>query len=172
MRALVSHVIPGARVYFPRRIDRRVRYSWNGRHLRPTGLTLESHCHEVAHLLVSSRRRRALPEFGLGPDPYRHSDAARAAPLRDADREELDACTMQRVLVRLFGLDESAVVSEVRAEPLSVAGLRALRRRHPDALPGAWWKRALRCAEAPLPRVGADGAGADVSAVPGIAHAG
>jgi len=143
LRALVRHVIPGARIFFPRRRDRRVRYSWNGRDLRPTGLTLESVCHEIAHLLVSAPHRRGLPEFGLGPDPYRHSDAARVAPVDEARREELDACAMQVVLARLLGLDEGAVFDEVRPEPLTAAGLCALRGRHPDALPAEAWDAAM-----------------------------
>ncbi len=140
LRALVRHVIPGARVYFPRRTDRRVRYSWNGRDLRPTGLTLESVCHEVAHLLVSAPHRRALPEFGLGPDPYRHSDAPRVAPDEEARREELDACTMQLALARLLGLNEGAIVDEVRAEPLTASRLDDLCRRYPDALSADTWE--------------------------------
>src|SRR5258707_15257827 len=88
LRALVRRVIPDARISFPRRADRRVRYSWNGRTLRPTGLTLESVCHEIAHALVSAPERRGLPEFGLGPDPYRFSNAARVASEQQATAEE------------------------------------------------------------------------------------
>src|SRR5262249_16843560 len=116
---------------------------WNGRHLRPTGLTLESQCHEVAHVLVAAPHRRALSEFGLGPDPYRYSSAARVVRDNVAEREEDAACTMQLVLVRLLGLDEGAGVDEVRAKPLTRASLRALRRRCADALPRAWWRRAV-----------------------------
>lgn len=143
LRAVVAHVAPGARVYFPRGRDRRVRYSWNGRHLRPTGLTLESQCHEVAHLLVSAPDRRGAPEFGLGPDPYRFSDAQRIVPDDVSDREELDACTMQLVLVRLLGLDEGAVMDEVRTDALTLQRVQDLRARHPDALPLPWWERAV-----------------------------
>jgi hypothetical protein len=142
LRALVRHVIPGARIFFARRTDRRIRYSWNGRCLRPSGLTTESVCHEVAHVLVSDKSRRALPELGLGPDPYRHSDARRVATDREADLEELDACAMQLVLVRLLGLDEGAVMDEVRTAKLTLERLRALQKRVPDALPESWWERA------------------------------
>jgi elongation factor P hydroxylase len=105
---------------------------------------MESVCHEVAHLLVSAPHRRGLPEFGLGPDPYRNSDARRAALQQEADAEELDACTMQLVLVRLLGLSEIAVMIEVKPEPLTRSRLRSLRRRRPDALPAEWWRRASR----------------------------
>jgi hypothetical protein len=128
-------------------MNRRTRYSWNGRDLRPTGLTIESVCHEVAHVLVSAPHRRALPEFGLGPDPYRYSNAARVAAHRDSELEEADACTMQLVLARLLGLDEGAVVDEVRAEPLTPSRLCEIRERHPDALPEEWWGRAMQSAQ-------------------------
>ncbi len=142
LRALVDRLVPGAKIFFPRRVHRRTRYSWNGRHLRPTGLTLESQCHEVAHLLVSSPERRKHHEFGLGADPYRHSDAARVADLETAAREEEDACAMQLVLARVLGLSEAAVESEVYTEPLTPARLRALQRRCGHALPPDWWRRA------------------------------
>lgn len=144
LRALVARLVPGAKIYFPRRPHRKTRYSWNGRHLRPTGLTLESQCHEVAHLLVSAPDRRVHHEFGLGADPYRHSDARRVVDEEIADREEEDACTMQLVLVRLFGLSEGAVVDEVFTEPLTAERIRALRRRCARALPEEWWARASR----------------------------
>lgn len=143
LRALVQHAVPGAKIFFPRRLDRRVRYSWNGRHLRPTGLTLESQCHEVAHLLVSARARRKHNEFGLGPDPYRYSDARQLVADDVAEREERAACEMQMLLVRLLGLNEGAVMGEVRANPLTPESIRALRARYARALPRAWWRRAL-----------------------------
>ena len=144
LRALVARLVPGAKIYFPRRTrpGAPTRYSWNGRHLRPTGLTLESQCHEVAHLLVSDPARRAYNEFGLGADPYRHSDAPRVAEQAVADREEEDACTMQLVLVRALGLDEAAVEVEVYTGPLTPLRVRELRRRCGHALPDEWWRRA------------------------------
>jgi hypothetical protein len=144
LRALVARLVPGAKVFFPRRAHRRTRYSWNGRHLRPTGLTLESQCHEVAHLLVSAPARRRHPELGLGPDPYRHSDAPRVVPQPVADREEEDACTMQLVLVRVLGLSEEAVSIEVHTAPLTPARVQGLRDRYEAALPADWWEAASR----------------------------
>jgi hypothetical protein len=143
LRGLVRAAIPNARIYFPRKRGFRVGVSWNGRHLRPTGVTLESQCHEIAHVLVAAPERRSLPEFGLGPDPYRRSAVARVIPEDEADREELDACTLQLVLVRLLGLDEGAVMLEVHTEPLSRARIESLRERRPHALPPAWWDRAI-----------------------------
>ncbi len=142
LRTLVDRVVPGAKIFFSRRPHRKTRYSWNGRHLRPTGLTLESQCHEVAHLLVSDPERRVHPEFGLGVDPYRHSDAPRVVEPQVADREEEDACTMQLILVRLFGLSEAAVVDEVFTVPLTSARIIDLRRRRGNALPVSLWRRA------------------------------
>lgn len=143
LRDLVARVAPDARILFPRRRDRRVWYSWNGRVLRPTGLTLESQLHEIAHLLLCPAERRSLIEFGLGPDPYRRSDARCTIRKRDADREELDVCSMQVLLARLLGLDERAVREEYREPPLTLARIRSLRRRFPNALPREWWRRAI-----------------------------
>ena len=154
LRALVRHVIPEAKIYFPRSRDRRIRYSWNGRHLRPTGLTLESQCHEVAHLLVSAPERRKLFEFGLGPDPYRSSNARRVVRDRVSEREEEAACTMQLVLVRLLGLNERAVVEEVAAVPLTETRVRALRRRYGHALPHLLWRRVLSSLRRPRDAIG------------------
>lgn len=84
-----------------------------------------------------------MPEFGLGPDPYRRQFVPRLVPQEEADREELDACALQLILVRMLGLDESAVVAEVKVEPLTEERVRALRARRPRALPDAWWERAL-----------------------------
>lgn len=142
LRALVRHVAPRARIYFPRRRAYRVGYSWNGRHLRPTGLTLESQLHEVAHLLLASDARRALPEFGLGPDPYRRNHPPCVVSREEADREELDACALQLLLARLFALDEHAVAIEFHTAPLSRETVEALEARYPDALPREWWRRA------------------------------
>lgn len=143
LRELVGCVVPGARIYFPRRRGPRLGYSWNGRHLRPTGLTLESQLHEIAHLLVAPPARRGLPEFGLGPDPYRPSDARCVIPRELADAEELATCTLQLLLARVLGLDEGAIRTEFSEQPLTRARVRTLRRRHPAVLPRSWWRRAM-----------------------------
>ncbi len=143
LRDLVRRVVPTARIYFPRKRMFRAGYSWNGRHLRPTGETLESQCHEVAHVLVSPPHRRADPELGLGPDPYRRMFVPRTCSEEEAAREELDACTMQLLLVRLLGLDEAAVILEVKTTAPSEARVRELRDRCPWALPDDWWDRAI-----------------------------
>jgi len=142
LRTLVRRVAPGARIYFPRRRAWRVGYSWNGRHLRPTGLTLESQLHEVAHVLLASPERLRLPEFGLGPDPYRRNDVACTIPRAQADLEELHTCWLQQLLARLLDLDEAAVRCEFQLPPLREEMVVVLRRTYPGALPSAWWKRA------------------------------
>ncbi|MCC6873563.1 MAG: hypothetical protein IT378_04570, partial [Sandaracinaceae bacterium] len=133
LRELVRHAAPGVTVYFPRKRIYRAGYSWNGKHLRPTGETLESQIHEIAHLLVAPEERRTMPEFGLGPDPYRRQFVPRLVPQEEADREELDACALQLILVRMLGLDESAVVAEVKVELLTEECVRALRAWRPRA---------------------------------------
>jgi len=143
LRSLVRRLVPGARIYFPRRRAPGVGYSWNGRHLRPTGLTLESQIHEIAHLLLASPDRLKLPEFGLGPDPYRRNDPPCVIPQEEADREELDTCDMQQLLVRLLGLSEAAVQNEYSTAPITAESVRRLHARYPNALPEAWWQRAL-----------------------------
>ena len=147
LRGLVQRAAPGARIYFPRGGPPGVGYSWNGRHLRPTGLTLESQIHEIAHLLLASKERLALPEFGLGPDPYRRNEPPCVLTAAEADREELDACDMQMLLVRLLGLSEVAVQIEYATQPTTAETVRRLRTRYPDALPESWWARARASVE-------------------------
>lgn len=142
LRALVRRVVPGARIYFPRRRAYRWGLSWNGRHLRPTGLTLESQLHEIAHLLLASPERRRMPEFGLGPDPYRRNDVPCVIPREDADLEETHTCWLQLLLAHLLGLDEVAVQVEFQLAPLTRRMVTTLERSHPDALPPRWWQRA------------------------------
>ncbi|MCZ7681810.1 MAG: hypothetical protein M5U28_24675 [Sandaracinaceae bacterium] len=143
LRALVARVEPEAEVMFEHHDVRPIGYSWDGRRLRVTGATYESRVHEIAHLLVAPASRRREPEFGLGPDPYRRGFVARTVSLEEADREELDACDLQLVIVRVLGLDEALTQSEYGTPPLTPERVRALRDRHPEALPPAWWERAL-----------------------------
>ena len=143
LRGLVRRVVPGANIYFPRRRAHRVGYSWNGRHLRPTGMTLESQLHEVAHLLLASPQRRTMVEFGLGPDPYRRNDVPCVIPREDADREELHTCWMQLLLAHLLELDVGAVRCEFQLPPLTRAMVQTLAETYPEALPQPWWPRAL-----------------------------
>lgn len=139
-------MVPTARIYFPRRRQYQVGCSWNGRNLRPTGLTLESQLHEVAHLLLASPARRALPEFGLGPDPYRRNDVPCVIPRAEADREELHTCWMQLLLARLLGLNAAAVRDEFQLSPLSETMVTTLREHYRDALPPELWRDADRLA--------------------------
>lgn len=142
LRALVRRVVPDATIYFPRR-GWGTGVSWNGRHLRPTGQTLESQMHEIAHVLVAPEERRRLPELGLGPDPYRRNFVERVVPIEIADDEELDTVTMQLVLARLFGLDEAAIEIEMHTSALSRERVIALRTARPWALPDPEWDRAI-----------------------------
>jgi len=143
LRELVRHVAGDAKIYFPRKRGWQLGYSWNGRHLRPTGLTLESQIHEIAHLLLAPPSRRDQPEFGLGPDPYKRNHVPLTVPQGEADREELDACALQLLLVRLLGLDEAAMMCEFHTAPLTIERVQDLRARYPAALPEAWWQRGV-----------------------------
>lgn len=143
LRGLVQRLAPEVTIRFPRQRRPPNGLSWNGRHLRPTGQTLESQIHEIAHFLVAPAERRSLPEFGLGPDPYRRNFVERTVPEEEADREEADACLLQLVIVTLLGLDAGAVMTEVHVAPLSEDRIRNLRLRRPQALPEDWWARAL-----------------------------
>ncbi len=142
LRALVHRVEPDAEVIFERHAVRPIGYSWDGRRLRVTGATFESQIHEIAHLLLAPAHRRREPEFGLGPDPYRRGFVPRIVSREEADREELAACDMQLLIVRLFGLDETLAMSEYDTPPLTEERIRALRDRYPDALPSELWERA------------------------------
>ena len=142
LRELVRRVVPGATIYFPRRRPYRVGLSWNGRNLRPTGMTLESQLHEIAHLLLASPERRRQPEFGLGPDPYRRNDVPCLIPREEADLEETHTCWLQLLLAQLLELDEMAVRMEFQLEPLTPSMVETLQRVYPDSLPPSWWQRA------------------------------
>jgi hypothetical protein len=142
LRALVRRVVPDANIYFPRR-GWGAGVSWNGRHLRPTGQTLESQLHEIAHVLVAPEERRRLPELGLGPDPYRRNFVERVVPREIADDEELDTVTMQLVLARLFALDEAAIEIEMHTTALTRERVLALRGARPWALPDTEWARVI-----------------------------
>lgn len=145
LRMLVDRVAPGARIYFPRKRGWKVgtAYSWNTRHLRPTGLTLESQLHEIAHLLLAAPHRLDQLEFGLGPDPYRRYDVPRTIPQDEADREELHTCWLQLLLTHLLDLDVAAVRYEYQLEPLTAQMVAVLHQTYPAALPPSWWERAL-----------------------------
>lgn len=144
LRALVDRVAPGARIYFPRKRGWKVgtTYSWNTRHLRPTGLTLESQLHEIAHLLLAAPHRLDQLEFGLGPDPYRRYDVPCTVPREVAEREETHTCWMQLLLTHLLDLDHAAVCYEYQLEPLTARMVAELHRTYPGALPASWWARA------------------------------
>lgn len=139
---LVRRRVEGARIYFPRRPTKPFGVSWNGRHLRPTGLTLESQLHEIAHLLLAPDERLGEIEFGLGPDPYRRSFVSPTVPKAEADREELDTVTLQLLLAHLFELDTAALREEFHTGPMTAARARDVRARYPFALPDAYWARA------------------------------
>jgi len=69
-------------------------FHWNGRALREDS---ESYVllHEVAHFQLAPPRRRAVPEFGLGPGPDTgnrvEAEAVRSAFGLASDREEAEA---------------------------------------------------------------------------------
>src|SRR5262249_29512308 len=142
LRELVRRRAPEVTVRFPRKRRPPNGYSWNGKHLRPTGQTLESQIHEIAHFLVAPPSRWAYPEFGLGPDPYRRNFVERVIPQEEADREEADAGALQLLIVTLLRLDAGAVMTEVHVAPLDDGRIDLLRSRYPDALPPEWWQRA------------------------------
>ncbi len=143
---LVRRIAPEAKIHFPRGavgLGLHLHYSWDGKDLRPTGATVESQLHEVAHLLLASPERLTQPEFGLGPDPYRRYDVPRTIPKEEADLEELHTCWMQLLLTRVMELDAAAVRYEYELEPLTLAMVTTLRATYPGALPEAWWERGL-----------------------------
>lgn len=149
-RMLVRRVAPNARIYFPRRpLGRAIARgtSWNGRHLRPTGATLESQLHEVAHLLLAAPHRLHEVEFGLGPDPYRRYDVPRTIPEAEADLEELHTCWLQLLLTHLLELDVEAVRYEYELSPLTLEMIATLEQTYPGALPEPWWERGRRLLE-------------------------
>jgi len=130
------------RVYFQRQHDGNRTYSWNGRTLYPSTDYYESHLHDVAHWLVATPAQRKHPEFGLGSDPYRLSDARPVVSMKAAERIEDRTCLMQMVLVLALGLDTKAVTQETQYTLPSLAALRRFRRRYAHLLAHSMWDAA------------------------------
>lgn len=147
LRAMLGRVVPGARIYFPRKRSPQdhIQFTWNGRHLHPSGETLESQIHDVAHVLIASKSRRQLPECGLGPDPYRPSDAPRTIADNVCYDEEGLACALQAALCLMLGLDYEAAEREVNVDRPTLDKLAAIKRYAPDALSDTLWHQ-LRAA--------------------------
>ncbi len=135
---------PRIRVRYPRTGKHREQYTWNGATctLVTAGDTYESCLHDVAHWLVATPEQRACHEFGLGPDPYRESDATAVVTDREGGRIEARTCDVQIALVLALDLDTDAVTRETNTPLPSPAKLRRTRRKYPDAMPAALWKAA------------------------------
>lgn len=142
IRSIVHDIDPSVRVEFERSPGqaRRRRYTWDGSTLVSAGSTYESYLHDVAHWLVATKQQRAEPEFGLGPDPYRDSDAALIVTTPRIIEEHV--CDVQMVLVLVCGLDATEVVAEVGAVVPQASELQDLQKRFPDILSSAMWVRA------------------------------
>ncbi len=89
------------------------KYNWTGRVLNTEPTDVEMQLHDVAHWLVCPPERRKLPEFGLGSDQVRESNAKQVLSNHDADEEEYLACAMQLAIVVYLGLDPNSVTAEV-----------------------------------------------------------
>lgn len=142
IRALIHRVDPSVRLYFQRTNEGMQRYSWNGRTLRPATTTYESYLHDVAHWLVATKAQRKQVEFGLGPDPYRLSNASRTVTERTANRIETETSLLQTVLVLAFGLNVEAVAEETQYPTPTLAKLQRYRQRKPHLVPRAVWENA------------------------------
>lgn len=144
IRWLLQRHDPHVCVRYPRSGARRERYTWNGatRTLVTAGGTYESCLHDVAHWLVATPAQRACPEFGLGQDPYRLSDAKRVVPHHESNRLEILTCDVQMALVLALGLDTVAVTRETNTALPTPAGLRQLRKKFPNAMPAELWDAA------------------------------
>jgi len=150
MRAMVVRLVPGARIIYPRdthggwdilsRTDKD--YTWDGQTLRPSGKNIESWSHDIAHILVAPRERRTLVECGIGPDPYRYSDAKCVVPRNVAFDEELIACYLQMILCVLLDLAVHEAADEVSSPLPTLRCLAAARAYAPDALVDEQWTAA------------------------------
>jgi len=152
MRRMVVRLAPEARVVFPAADADvsdwdRVRYTWSGRVLKPSGTLIEHWAHDIAHVLVAPPERRCIPECGLGPDPYRGSAAKNIVGWVVATHEEHITCVMQTVLALLLKLDVEIVIREVEIGHPTLAGFESVRKYAPDALTELQWARARKCVQ-------------------------
>lgn len=144
-RRLLARLVPNARIYFPRSGKLPRTYTWNGRHLHPSGKTLESQIHDVVHVLIAPDSRRLLPECGLGPDPYRISDAPCVLSFEDAQKEEILTCRLQVALAKLWDLHYEAAERELNVQLPDVTLLGGVHDYAPWALDTETWDRLWVC---------------------------
>lgn len=127
-------------------------YSWDGKgRLIATGGGLGVALHEVAHFLLADPERRKLPEYGLGPDPYRMYRPGSLFVVKvmtemERDREENLTCYLQLGLMYVLGLSERV---SVEAKKLGLAfgplpeDIEDCRAYRGDCLPEEVWERIL-----------------------------
>lgn len=166
IRALIHRHDPKVRVLIPRQIGHtRPRYTWDGHTLISSTDTYESVLHDVAHWLVATKKQRAVPEFGLGPDPYRNSDAKAIVSIDHGDRIEYDVCGVQMVLVLALGLDPQTVTKETGTSLDTLEAFQKMRRRYPHVLSTSQWAAARNALQYQLTKLEATQLQADAAAL-------
>jgi hypothetical protein len=80
-------------------------FTWNGRRLKVGGLTSSDLFHEVAHWLLAPPRRRKLPGYGLGSEPYAGATLMAVVSGGFASKEEGQASVLGICYERAFGED-------------------------------------------------------------------
>jgi len=123
-------------------------YTWDGSgRLEVTTTHFPQALHDVAHVLLASKRRLRVPEFGLGDDPSNGSYMIRAPMTVSneyAQREEEVVCRLHIALVAyLEGGAKALVIADFLSSPLPPPrSVRAFARTLPvlpsDFVPGAF----------------------------------
>lgn len=91
--------------------------------------------HDVAHVMLATKRRRKLPEFGLGEDPSNNSDCVARQVVSDveAQDEELQTCSLHWAMGAYLqgkkGADEISDYLSIK-EPPSTREVVDMQQRH------------------------------------------
>lgn len=137
MTRVLDRVVPGSVLQFD---DHAAQYTWDGNVLTPSGETITSQLHDLVHVCLASKRRRLLPECGLGPDPYRCGSGARLCVKSITAQHEEDRTCMVHVALAAMWLNLDAaleVIKELDVEELPKHAVRRCYRYRPDAF-GPW----------------------------------
>lgn len=105
-------------------------YQWDGRSIATGGVHDADVLHDIAHWLVAAKRRRQLPEFGLGPSPSAHAQhTQRHLSYQFAQDEESMASLLGIAWERRLGMDWKDTVMEHGWRPMDSTMDRDHRRR-------------------------------------------
>lgn len=98
--------------------------------------------HEVCHHLIASKEHRELPNWGLGNSPFERQECPHIEPVREADKEDIDANCLHLALSRFFGAKGWDLIMEADTLGLQLPDTQEivrLQEKYPSALPSRVW---------------------------------